>query len=108
MAPSTPAPSSPEPKPSKATSLLEIAGLALYLDAYWKVFRTHPGNKVVRCGVIAITVFAALLVLTQFPSVPQRLIDYVGLLLPFLCLFTLGFLFQRMYRAVRRMLRKST
>src|SRR6266849_10399462 len=81
--------------------------LALYLSAFWRVFKTHPGNRLVRCGIIALLVFAALLVLIRFPSVPQWVIDYVGLLLLLLCLLTMFFLFQRAYRAVRRWLCKS-
>jgi hypothetical protein len=87
------------------TTALGIGVLALYLSAFWKIFRTHPGSRFVRCGIIALVVFAALMVLIRFPSVPQRLVDYVGLLL--LCLLTMGFLFQRGFRAVRRRLWKS-
>jgi hypothetical protein len=93
--------------PSWQRAAIFIGVLAIYLNAFWKVFRAHPGNKLVRCGIIALVVFAALLVLIRFPSVPQWLLNYVGLLLLSLCLLTMAFLFQRGYRAVRRWLWKS-
>src|ERR1700682_1743212 len=89
------------------STALFVGVLALYLNAFWKVFRTHPGSRFVRCGIIALVVFAALLVLIRFPSVPQWLLNYVGLLLLALCLLTMAFLFQRGYRAIRRWLWKS-
>jgi hypothetical protein len=38
---------------------------------FGKSFRTHPENRLVRCGIIALVVFVALLVLISFPSVPS-------------------------------------
>ncbi len=89
------------------TSALGLGVLCLYLFTFWKVFKTHPGNKFVRCGIISLVVFAALIVLIRVPSVPQWLLNYLGLLLLLLCLLTMGFLLQRAYRAIRRRLWKS-
>jgi hypothetical protein len=92
---------------SSKSDVLGVGVLALYLSTFWKLYKSHPGNKVVRCGVISLTVYAALLILIRFPSIPQRVIDDLGLLLFLLCLLTMFFVFQRLYGAVRSGLRKS-
>jgi len=88
------------------STALFIGVLALYLNVFWKVFRTHPGNRLVRCSIIALVVFAALMVLIRFPFAPQWVLNYVGLLLLALCLLAMALLFQRGYRALRRWLWK--
>jgi|SRR4051812_4415888 hypothetical protein len=92
-------------QPSWETTTRGLGLLAFYLFTFWQVFRANPGNKVVRCGIIALVVFAALAVLMKVPSVPDWVLGSVGLLLFSLSLLTMGFLFQRGYRAIRR---KST
>jgi hypothetical protein len=89
------------------TSVRGIAVLALYLYTFWSIFKTHRGNNVVRCGVIALVVAAALIVLMRFPSVPGWLLGATGVLLLSLCLLTIGFLFQQALRAIGRRLHKS-
>jgi len=89
-------------EPSWETTARGLGLLAFYLFTFWHVFRTNPGNKVVRCGIIALVVLAALAVLMKVPSVPGWVLGSVGLLLFLLCLLTMGFLFQQGYRAIRR------
>jgi 4-hydroxybenzoate polyprenyltransferase len=81
--------------------------LAFYLLVFWQIFKTHEGNRVVRCGVIALTVCFALAALMKMPAVPDWVLGSVGLLLLFLCLLTMAFLFQQGYRAIRSRLRKT-
>jgi hypothetical protein len=82
------------PQPWQTTAR-GLGVLALYLFAFWKIFRTHQGNRVVRCGIIALVVFAALVVLIRLHSVPDWILSSVGLLLLLLCLLTMSFLFQQ-------------
>lgn len=89
------------------TNALGVGVLSLYLYTFWNIFKTHRGNKVVRCGVIALVVFAALVILIRFPGVPGWFLGVVGMLLLSLCLLTIAFLFQQAYHAIRQRFRKS-
>jgi hypothetical protein len=86
---------------SSQTVARGIIVLVFYLYTFWNVFKTHPGNKFVRTAIIALIVFAALIVLTQFPSTPGWLLGYLGLLLLSLCILSLCFLLTRGYRTIR-------
>jgi hypothetical protein len=89
-------------QPVLETTASGLGLVALYLFTLWNIFKTNPGNKVVRCGVTALVVFVVLAVLMQFPAVPEWVRGSVVYLLFLLCLLTMGFVFQRGYRAVRR------
>jgi hypothetical protein len=84
-----------------------LALLALCVYCSWVTFKTSPGNRLIRCGISTLGVFAALAGLMRLHSVPQWLLNCVGWLLLLLCLLTVVFLFQRAYRAIRRRLWKS-
>jgi len=89
---------------SSQTVARGVVVLVFYLYTFWKVFKTHPGNRFVRTAIIALLVLAALIVLIQFPSTPRWLMGYLGLLLLSLCILSLGFLLPRGYRTIRRWL----
>lgn len=90
--------------PSWAPTVRSLGLLAFNSFVFWQIFKTNPANRVIRCGVIALVVFAALAVLMKVPWVPDWVLGSLGLLLFFLCLLTMGFLFQQGYRAIRRRL----
>jgi hypothetical protein len=46
-------------------------GVALfYLYIFWNMFKTNPGNKVIRCGSITLMVFVVMIALTKVPNFP--------------------------------------
>ena len=61
--------------------------------------RSHPGNRLVRCGIITLSLFLVMgLSAWKVPSFP---IWNLGPLLFLLCLLTMFFLLQRAYLAFR-------
>jgi hypothetical protein len=66
--------------------------------AFWDIFKSHPGNRLVRCGIITLFVFLAMAGLSWIPNFP---IWYLGPLLFSLCMLTMFFLIQRGYATLR-------
>ncbi len=82
-----------------------------YLPVLWDAYHTNevltadPGIKVIRCGSIALAVFALILILFKIPNIPSWILGSLGVLLFFLSVLTMFFLAQQGYRALRH--RKS-
>ena len=71
----------------------------LTIYAFWDIFKSHPGNRLVRCGILTLSVFLVMgAVLALKPNFP---IGYLGPLLFSLCMLTMFFLAQRTYLALR-------
>jgi hypothetical protein len=74
-----------------------IGLLTIYV--FWDIFKSHPGNRLVRCGIFTLSLFLVMgAVLVLKPNFP---IWYLGPLLFSLCLLTMFFLVQRAYLALR-------
>jgi hypothetical protein len=83
-----------------------IGGGLLTIYVFWDIFKSHPGNRLVRCGILTLSlalVMGAVLVLK--PNFP---IWYLGPLLFSLCVMTMFFLVQRTYLALRNRRRESS
>jgi hypothetical protein len=80
-----------------------IALLTVY--AFWDIFRSHPGNRLVRCGIITLSLFLVMGVLAlKVPSFP---VENLGPLLFLLCLLSMFFLIQRAYLAVQNRMKTN-
>jgi hypothetical protein len=64
------------------------------------------GRNVVRCGSVALAVFAVMAALIN-AKIPSWIEPSLGMLLFFLCMLTMFFLAQQGYRALRRSFRKK-
>lgn len=69
-----------------------------YIYIFWHIFKSHPENRVIRCGTITLIVFMLMAALTKVRNFP---VGYLGPLLFFLCMLTMFFLLQQGYRALR-------
>jgi|ERR1700687_1310001 len=74
-----------------------IGLLTVYV--YWDIFKSHPGNGLVRCGILTLSLALVMgVVLVLKPNFP---IWYLGPLLFSLCMVSMFFLVQRTYLALR-------
>lgn len=73
----------------------------VYAYTLWRLFKDNPENRLIRCGVITITLLLVMGALAN-SKVPLEYWSWLGPALFLLCLLTIFFLFQRMYRAIRR------
>jgi hypothetical protein len=76
-----------------------VATGLLTIYVFWDIFKSHPGNRLVRCGMLTLSlslVMGALLLWE--PNFP---LWYLGPLLFGLCILTMFFLVQRGYFALR-------
>jgi hypothetical protein len=77
---------------------VRVVGTTLfYAYIFWHIFKSHPENRVIRCGSITLIVFIVMLALTKVPNFPFW---YLGPLLFSLCMLTMVFLLQQGYRAL--------
>ena len=82
-----------------------VATGLLTIYVFGDIFRSHPGNRLVRCGILTISLCLVMGVLLRWePNFP---VWYLGLLLFGLCILTMFFLLQRAYFALKNR-RKST
>jgi len=94
-------------RPEKLSQSLGFLYVALsYCVFFWRTFRRNPGNRLVECGVFAISSFLLLMILSRFVELPDWVAGFFLLLIFLLCVSTLFFLAQRMWRAVHH--RKTT
>ena|SRR6266550_6877168 len=80
-------------------------GIGLFLFygySFWRIFKSNLGNRVIECGSIALMLFAIILALFKIPNLPDWVLPYLFILLFMLCMLTVVFLAQQIYRALRR------
>jgi hypothetical protein len=82
-------------------ALLVFAGYGLF---FWRTFKSNPGNRLIECGCITLAVFFAMIPMSSARDVPDWLFGLWVSLTVLLCLATLFFLFQRIFRAGARRL----
>jgi hypothetical protein len=82
-----------------SSTIRAIAIGVLTVYAFWDIFRSNPGNRLLRCGIITLSLFLVMSVLAW--KVPAFPLEKLGVLLFFLCLLTMFFLMQRAFLAVR-------
>jgi hypothetical protein len=87
--------------PHGFTALRAVVLAVLYLYMLWHLFKDNPKNKLLRSGSVALMVFFAAMLMAK-ANVPIEYWWWLGVLLLLLCLLTMLFLFQRMYRAIRK------
>jgi hypothetical protein len=88
-------------KGSTSSSLIDaVIVCGLYIAYFWRIFKKNRGNKLIECGVITLTVFFAMLLLSQLPGTPEWAFGPLIILVVLLCFSTLFFLAQRVIRAV--------
>jgi hypothetical protein len=85
-----------------------IGLFSLYAFIFWRIFKSHPENRVIRCGSITLILFLVMLALMRIPQVPVDYVGWLGLALFLLCMLTMFFLFQQGYRAVRGRLKRRS
>jgi hypothetical protein len=86
-----------------------IGFFSLYAFIFWRIFRGHPGNRVIQCGSVTLMLFMVMLALMRIPQVPVDYVAWLGPALFLLCTLTMFFLFQQGYRTVRgRFKRRSS
>jgi phosphoglycerol transferase MdoB-like AlkP superfamily enzyme len=86
--------------------------MAGYFICLWRVFRSNPANRLVECGTITVSVFYSMVPFSLIPGIRDHFPDWIlmpYLLLVFLlCLTTLFFLAQRIWRALFRRAKRSS
>ena len=85
-----------------------IGLFSLYAFVFWRIFKSHPENRVIRSGSITLILFLVMLALMRIPQVPVDYVAWLGLALFLLCMLTMFFLFQQGYRAVRGRLKRRS
>ena len=83
-----------------------LGAAIFYFLLFWRTFKSNPGNRVVECGVITLTVFFAMLMFVKPGDIPDWLFLLWLILVVLLCFSTLFFVAQRAYNAFRH--RKDT
>ena len=86
--------------PSHTIWVVRAIGLfVVYAYVLWRLFKDNPGNRLIQCGSITLMVFLVMAALAK-ANVPLDYWTWLGPALFLLCLVTMFFLFQRMYRAL--------
>jgi hypothetical protein len=67
----------------------------------WRLFKDNPANRLIRAGSVTLMVFFALMLMAG-AGVSPNYWWWLAPLVFLLCLLTMFFLFQRMYRALRK------
>jgi hypothetical protein len=85
---------------------IESVGIALgaallYSLSFWRIFKQNPGNRLVECGYMTLMVFYAIIPLTRFDHIPDRLFASWLILLILHCFATLFFAVQRWFGGPR-------
>jgi phosphoglycerol transferase MdoB-like AlkP superfamily enzyme len=78
-----------------------LCAAIFYFILFWRIFKRNPGNRVVECGVITLTVFFVMLLFSKFGNIPDWLFGLWLILVVLLCFSTLFFVVQRASRAFR-------
>ena len=78
----------------------------LYAFSFWRMARRYRGDKFIEFGSFTLIAFFLVLALRRVPTLPEWILDSLTLWMYLLCLITLGFMFQQIYRAIRNKMRK--
>jgi len=90
-------------KGNASSSLINaVIVCGLYIAYFWRIFKKNRGNKLIECGVITLTAFFAMLLLSQIPGAPEWAFGSLIILVVLLCISTLFFLAQRITGAIGR------
>ena len=75
---------------------------------FWRTFKSDPGNRLIECGSITLMVFLTFMAMigSNSDAAPSWLFGAGLILIVLLCLVTLFFLFQRVFRAMVRRFRQ--
>ena len=86
----------------------DVAGIsvvtAIYSLSFWRLFKSNTGNRLIECGSLTLIVFVTMIPISKLGEIPDRLFAPWLFLIVLLCFATLFFLFQRIFRAVRKRL----
>jgi hypothetical protein len=93
--------------PTEAKTARGIGILLIYAFFFWRLIRSNRGDKFIQCGGITVVLFLALMALSRIPHFP--LDDYApwfAIPLFLLCVLTLFYLFQQLYRERKQRMQK--
>jgi hypothetical protein len=83
-----------------------ILGAALVFAAYaisiWRIIRSNQGDRFIEFGSLTLLGFLLLLWVKKIPGTPGWVFGSLAALMYSLCLLALIFMFQQIYRAIRK------
>jgi hypothetical protein len=79
------------------TSLILAYGISLY-----RIFKSNPGDRFIECGSITVMVFVLTLAVIKIHYFPDWVLESFEFLLYLLTFLSIFFMFQQIYRALRR------
>jgi hypothetical protein len=82
--------------------LASIGVVLAYGLSLWRIFSRSRGDKFMEFACITVMLFVVVLRLLKIPAFPAWILQSVEVLLGLLSFVTVFFMFQQLYRAVRR------
>ena len=79
---------------------------AAYAISIWRIIRKNRGDRFIEFGSLTLLGFLLLLWLKKIPGTPDWVFASLAVLMYSLCLLAIIFMFQQIYRAIRRKLMK--
>lgn len=89
--------------PNIVRRIIGSAGLILvYGLSLWRIIKSNPGDKFIECSSITVMVFVVTMAAIRSRHFPDWFLESLEVLLYLLTFLSIFFMFQQIYRALRR------